>query len=72
MLFDNKGINRQNLFEKDEDRYRFIQTVGYYKTISNYQLYGYCLINNHIHLPIREMEEPLSKVVKRISSSYMY
>jgi REP element-mobilizing transposase RayT len=67
-----RGINRQNIFEDDEDRQRFIETIGRYKTISNYELYGYCLMNNHIHLLVRENDESISKAVKRISSSYVY
>ncbi|MDF2545539.1 MAG: transposase IS200-family protein [Anaerosolibacter sp.] len=67
-----RGINRQNIFEDEEDRQRFIETIGYYKTISNFELYGYCLMDNHIHLLIREIDESISKTVKRISSSYVY
>ena len=67
-----RGINRQNLLEEDEDRQRFIETIGYYKSICKYKLYGYCLMNNHIHLLLREMDESLSRIIKRISSSYVY
>ncbi|MDF2548759.1 MAG: transposase IS200-family protein [Anaerosolibacter sp.] len=67
-----RGINRQNIFEDDEDRLRFIERIAYYKTISNYELYGYCLMDNHIHLLVREIDESISKAVKRISSSYVY
>jgi REP element-mobilizing transposase RayT/uncharacterized protein YerC len=67
-----RGINKQNIFEENEDRQKFIETLGYYKRISNYMLYGYCLMDNHIHLLIRENEESISQVLKRISSSYVY
>lgn len=67
-----RGINKQNLFEDDEDRQRFIKTLGFYKGISNYTLYGYCLMNNHIHLLMRENDETISQAIKRISSSYVY
>ena len=55
-----RGINRQSLFEDDEDRQRLIQTIGVYKSISDYDLYGYCLMNNHIHLLMRETREPIT------------
>ena len=67
-----RGINRQNIFEDDRDRQRFIETILYYKTISNYELYGYCLMDNHIHLLIKEKDESISKAIKRICSSYVY
>lgn len=67
-----RGINRQNLFENNADRQRFIDTIGYYKTISGYNLYGYCLMSNHVHLLVREADESISMAIKRISSSFVY
>ncbi len=67
-----RGINRQNIFEDDEDRLKLMETIAYYKGISNYELYGYCLMNNHVHLLVKETDESLSRAVKRISSSYVY
>lgn len=66
-----RGINRQNIFENDEDRNKFIKVLSYYKTISDYELYGYCLMDNHIHLLIKENIESISNIIKRISSSYV-
>jgi REP element-mobilizing transposase RayT len=43
-----RGINRQNIFEDDEDKERFIERMKYYKTISEYKVYGYCLMDNHV------------------------
>ncbi|WP_245867664.1 transposase [Sporomusa silvacetica] len=67
-----RGINKQNIFEDEDDRQRFLETLGYYITLSSYLLYGYCLMGNHIHLIIKGMNESISQVIKRISSSYVY
>jgi putative transposase len=67
-----RGINRQNLFEDNEDRQRFIDTIGFYKTISGYSLYGYCLMDNHVHLLVSETNESISMGIKRISSSFVH
>ncbi|MFZ7103335.1 MAG: REP-associated tyrosine transposase [Peptococcaceae bacterium] len=67
-----RGINRQNIFHDDLDREKLLQTINHYKAISNYEIYSYCLMDNHIHLLIREMEEPLATIIKRISGSYVY
>lgn len=67
-----RGINRQIIFEDDEDRIRFLCTLKTYKDISKYEIYGYCLMNNHVHLLIREIDEPVSTTLKRICSSYVY
>lgn len=67
-----RGINRQNIFEDEEDREKFLQTLGYYKAISEYKVFAYCLMSNHIHLLIRIEKEPLDRVIKRIAGSYVY
>ncbi len=67
-----RGINRQVIFEDDEDKEKFIETILHYKSISNYELYGYCLMDNHVHLLIKETSEPISMIIKRISSSFVY
>ena len=67
-----RGINKQNVFDDHEDKKRFIDTLLYYKRISGYEVYSYCLMDNHIHLLIREKNEFIAQIFKRISSSYVY
>jgi len=67
-----RGINRQDLFEDDEDRQKFIETLAFYKEKSRYKIYAYCLMSNHVHILVKETQEPLSLIMKRISSSYVY
>lgn len=67
-----RGINKQTIFEEDEDRERFLDTIQRYRTISKYEVYGYCLMSNHVHLLLKENEEAISTAIKRISSSYVY
>jgi REP element-mobilizing transposase RayT len=67
-----RGINKQTVFEDDKDREQFLKILKKYKDISKYDLYGYCLMDNHIHLLMRETEETISQAMKRIGSSYVY
>ncbi|CVK20869.1 transposase [Sporomusa sphaeroides] len=67
-----RGINKQNIFEDEEDRKRFLETLDFYKNKSGYLLYGFCLLDNHIHLLLKEQAESVSQAIKRISSSYVY
>ena len=67
-----RGINRQRIFEDDEDRKCFINTLQRYKEKSGYTVYAYCLMDNHVHLLMKEGEEQLGKVFKRIAGSYVY
>ncbi|SES91588.1 REP element-mobilizing transposase RayT [Oceanobacillus limi] len=67
-----RGINRQTIFEDEEDKGRLLETLIKYKTISRYSIYSYCFMDNHIHLLMRENGESLSKVIQRISASYVF
>ena len=51
-----RGINKQRIFEDDEDYRRFLETLVKYREECGYSLYGYCLMPNHVHLVLREGE----------------
>ena len=67
-----RGINRQNIFEDDEDREKLLQTLNNYKEKCGYKLYAYCLMSNHIHLLIKEDKEALDLIMKKIGASFVY
>ncbi|MBM7648416.1 REP element-mobilizing transposase RayT [Bacillus ectoiniformans] len=68
-----RGINRQTIFEEEEDKFKFLEVLSKYKGKSNYQIFSYCLMDNHVHLLMKESEEEsISESIKRISSSYVY
>ena len=67
-----RGINRQTVFENEEDCERFIQTIQRYKEVSEYKVYAYCLMGNHLHLLLKEGKEPLKTVMRRICGSYVF
>ncbi len=67
-----RGINKQTIFEDDEDKDRFLDTIERFKSVSKYEIYGFCLMCNHVHLLLKETEEPISVAIKRICSSYVY
>ena len=67
-----RGINRQDIFNEDEDRQRYILTLQKAKEKSGCELYGYCLMDNHIHLLIKEKSESISQIMKRVGVSYAF
>lgn len=67
-----RGINRQTIFEEEADKWKFLGTLEKFKEVSQFEIYAYCLMDNHIHLLIKESTEHISMVIKRISSSYVY
>ena len=61
-----RGINRQDIFEDDEDYLQMIVclqglTERYYENGVAAEplctIYSYCLMSNHIHLLVREQKE---------------
>ena len=67
-----RGINRQDIFEEEEDFLRFLAVLKECKEISGFELYAYCLMTNHVHLLIKTGKEPLDLIFKRIGSRFVY
>ena len=67
-----RGINRQQIFIDAEDAERFMQAVMDSRAISDFSLYAYCLMGNHIHLVLKEGNEPLEQIIKRIGVRFVY
>lgn len=66
-----RGVNQQIIFNEKKDKTKILYTIKKYKDELKFELYGYCLMDNHVHLLIRETEVSISEVMKRICSSYV-
>ncbi len=67
-----RGINRQNIFEEDEDCLKFLELLKECKAVSGFYLYAYCLMSNHIHLLMRTGSESLGVIFRRIGAKFVY
>lgn len=67
-----RGINKQQIFEDDEDCEKFLWVLKETKATSEYKLFAYCLMGNHIHLLIKEEKESLEQIFKRIGGKFVY
>ena len=67
-----RGINRQDIFEDEEDYKKLKQTLKQYKEKSGYEIYAYCFMSNHVHLLIKVGKEPLEQIMRRVCGSYVY
>lgn len=45
-----RSVNQQIIFEDDRDYEKFLKTLQDCKAIFAFDLYAYCLMNNHVHL----------------------
>ena len=66
-----RGINHQDIFADDEDYKKFTDILARYRAEIEYEIYAYCLLDNHVHLLMKEGNEPLSNTMKRIGISYV-
>ncbi len=65
-----RGLDKRNIFLDDEDRLKFIDSMIKAMGKGNFELYGYCLMGNHVHLLLKAVEEP-GTVLKRITVGYV-
>ena len=66
-----RGINRQNIFEYKEDFERFKTCLEKAKETGGIQIFGYCLMSNHVHIVVCTGDEPIGTSLKRIGVSYV-
>ncbi|WP_235182790.1 REP-associated tyrosine transposase [Gracilibacillus boraciitolerans] len=66
-----RGANKQEIFHDNEDNARFMNILNKYKKQVQLKIFAWCLMNNHVHLLIKEGEEELSVTMKRIAVSYV-
>ena len=65
-----RGIDKRDVFLHNEDKERFLYHLFRAKERGRFELYGYCLMDNHIHLLMKEGEE-LGESIKRITVGYV-
>ena len=67
-----RGIDKKDIFYDDKDRYKFLEFIKKTKEKYNYEIYAYCLMDNHVHLVIYDKERQISKIMQSIEISYVF
>lgn len=69
-----RGNEKKKIFLDNEDRNQFVNTLKRMKGEgdSNFHIYAYCLMDNHVHLLLKEGNDDISRAMKRVSVSYAY
>lgn len=65
-----RGNRRKIIFHDKDDKQRFINILISKNKEECFKLFAYCIMDNHYHLLLREMNEDLSIIMKMINSSY--
>ncbi|MGA2032927.1 MAG: transposase [Thermoguttaceae bacterium] len=66
----NRGNNRQPVFNSEGDYQAFLKALADLKERKPFDLYGYCLMGNHIHLLLRPREGSVSRIVQSLLVSH--
>jgi putative transposase len=67
-----RGNERKPVFLDEEDKNRYVEIMLQKKEAAGSHLYAYCIMDNHVHMVIRELEngQPLETLMKRIGVTY--
>ncbi|MEW5952564.1 MAG: transposase [Bacillota bacterium] len=65
-----RGNEKRKIFLDDEDRNKYFYYLIETKKVQEYTLYGYCLMDNHIHLLLYTKNNDISGLMKRINTRY--
>jgi hypothetical protein len=62
----NRGNNRRSVFHADGDYLAFLKALADLKQRKPFELYGCCLMSNHIHLLPRPRQGSISRIVQSL------
>jgi len=67
-----RGNGKQVIFEDDNDRVKFLSILSKVRKELNFGLAAYCLMDNHVHMIIHDVNNELELIMKKIECSYSY
>lgn len=65
-----RGAGKKDLFEDDEDREFYLNTLNRLSREEELSILAWCLMDNHIHILCRGDLSSLTSVMKRLNTSY--
>ena len=67
-----RGINKQQIFEDEEDYLLLLECLRLYKDELDFKLYAYCIMSNHYHLLLAPKEEDdLARILKKVGTRFV-
>lgn len=65
-----RGNNKERIFEKDENKVKYLELLADYKDRYSFRLFAYVIMDNHVHLLIQVGNIPLAKIMQGIQQRY--
>lgn len=67
-----RGNARENIFIDNQDKGKLLKIILQKRKEGLFLIYAYCIMDNHAHLILKELKEPISNSMKKITTSYAY
>ncbi len=67
-----RGNNKQILFEATDDYRFFLSRMGKYCRESDIRISAYCLMENHVHLLVKDPQDSVPAMMQKLSLSYSF
>jgi putative transposase len=65
-----RSISEVDLFKTKEDKLKYIYYIRKYQKLYEFKVYGYCLMDNHVHLLIDANGADISQIMHSVNFSY--
>lgn len=65
-----QGYNKEPIFKTDSNKNFFISTLLDNASKNNFELFAYCIIDNHAHLVIYDFKNKLSTLIRELTKRY--
>jgi REP element-mobilizing transposase RayT len=65
-----RSISELELFKNDSDKLKYLSLIKKYQKLYKFRVYGYCLMDSHVHLIIDANGSDISSVMHSINFSY--
>lgn len=67
-----RGNDRQKVFNDQEDKDQFVAILLERREKADFSIYAYCVLDNHVHLVLREQDIAIANVIKSIGVRYAH
>lgn len=66
----NRGVNRKTIFLSDDDKEKFLEFLDTSRSIYQFIVHSFCILDNHYHLMLQTSGSNLSLAMRYINSRY--
>ena len=66
-----RSISEVDLFKDKDDKLKYISLVKKYQKLYKFRVYGYCLMDNHVHMIIDANGADISEIMHSIKEEFL-